>query len=101
MENVIKIVESEKKITQKFSDHKLYLDNRKKLNITGVDKVLSANDSQVIAKVGNSKLYISGKDLTVAKLDVDSGILDLTGEIYLIKYNHSSAPQGFFRRFFR
>lgn len=101
MENVIKIVENENKITQKFTDHKLHLDNRKKLNLTGVDKVISANDGQVVARVGNSKIFIVGKDLTVSKLDVDSGVLDLTGEIFSIKYNHSAAPQGFFRRLFR
>lgn len=101
MENVIKIVENENKITQKFADHKLHLDNRKKLNMTGIDKVISANSGQIIVKVGNSKMYVAGKDLTVVKLDVDAGIFDLIGEVFSIKYNHNSTPQGFFRRFFK
>lgn len=99
MENVIKIVENKTKESQKFSDHKVFLDNRKKLNLTGVEKVISANDNQIVAKVGGSKMLISGKDLTVTKLDVDAGLLDIIGEIFSIKY--SGAPQGFFKRIFR
>jgi len=100
MENVIKIVSKEGRINQKFIDHKLCLDNRKKLSLTGVEKVISANENQVIAKTGNSKLYIHGKNLEVSKLDIDSGILDLIGEVFSMKYSGSSSPKGFFRRLF-
>ena len=58
MENVIKIVSKESTVNQKFIDHKLCLDNRKKLSLTGVEKVISANENQVIVKVSSSKLYI-------------------------------------------
>lgn len=101
MENIIKVLENKKEEKQHFTNHTINIDNRSKINITGVDKVISASETQVLAKVAGSKLCILGKDLTVSKLDVEQGILDLTGELNQLKYTGTATTQGFFKRIFK
>lgn len=101
MENIIKVAETKKEVKQQFTDHKINIDNRTKINITGVEKVISASQTQVIAKVSGSRLCILGKNLSVSKLDVEQGILDLTGELNSLKYSATASTQGFFKRIFK
>lgn len=101
MENIIKVADSKKEVKQQFTDHKINIDNRTKINITGVDKVISASETQVLAKVSGTKLCILGKNLTVSRLDVEQGILDLTGELNSLKYTGTTSTQGFLKRIFK
>ena len=66
--------------------HKLILDNRKTLSITGVSKVESINETHAEADVGGVLLSVAGKNLHILKLDVEQGLLELEGEIDAIKY---------------
>lgn len=67
-------------------EHKLVCENRKKLTLSGIEKVDSANLTQITLISQNIYLYILGKDLHVDKLDVSSGHIEITGQIDTIKY---------------
>ena len=68
------------------AEHKIICENRKKLIITGVDKVDSANLNQIALLTMGACLYVLGKNLHVQKLDVASGHIEINGEIDSIKY---------------
>lgn len=69
-----------------YSKHKLHCDGRKFLSISGVQKIESSNETQVVCIVENSPLLVGGKNLHVKKLDVEQGLVELDGQIDLIKY---------------
>ena len=68
------------------AEHKIICENRKKLIITGVDKVDRANLNQIALLTMGACLYDLGKNLHVQKLDVASGHIEINGEIDSIKY---------------
>lgn len=67
--------------------HSLLLENRKKLNLTGVESVQSFNEREVFLKLTDGVLNITGINLSVEKLNVEDGNLTVLGEISGIKYN--------------
>jgi len=70
--------------------HKLVLENREKLTLTGVGKVHNANDHIISLEVDGTNLTIEGTEMQVSKLDVASGNMEILGIIDQIKYNSSS-----------
>lgn len=89
---------TEKKVVM---DHKIIIDNRKKITLTAITKAISANENSVILQMANQKVYIQGKDLHINKLDVNDGVAEVVGEIIGVKYLVPSSPQGFFKRVFK
>ncbi len=82
-------------------DHKVIIDNRKKVTVTAVTKALSANESTVLLQLTNNKILISGKSLFISKLDLEQGIAEVDGEINSIKYTGSVEAGGFLKRIFK
>ena len=87
----------EKIITQK--EHKIIMENRKKIVVGGVDKVESVNLTQICLQVGTSMLFLSGNNLHVDKLDVSAGHVEIIGQIDALKY--ADKKQNFFKRIFK
>lgn len=80
-------------------NHKLICDNRNLLEITGVEKVESTNENQVVLLISSSPVLITGKGLHVKKLDVQTGIVEIEGTIDGIKYQ--AEKKNFFKRIFK
>lgn len=78
------MVETEAK--KKFSEHKIILDNRKKMEITGVENVEVAIHTQFVCVVHGERMQVLGENLEVTRLDIDSGCVSLTGEVRSISY---------------
>lgn len=96
----MQLEKSVKEEKSKFVDSKVFIDNRKKITLTGVEKIISANETQIMGKVNKLSFVISGTDLTVSKLDVESGQMEASGNITGFKYTDGQV-KGFFRRIFR
>lgn len=94
MENIVKA------INEKAKDHKIILDNKKVLNVSGVEKVLSANSNVVMFVAMKEKVCVTGNDLLVNKFNVDSGDLEIVGQISSIKYQ-TGTTKGLFGRVFK
>lgn len=83
----------------RFAEHKIVMENREKLNITGVERVEVATPIQFVCIVRGERLVIEGKNLAVDRLDVDCGNVSLSGEVCAIRY--VGEKKNLLRRMFR
>lgn len=67
-------------------EHSLTLVDRKHLNITGVDKVVSVKPDLVQLKSSAGDIVINGQNIEVTKLDLEQHTLNLNGQFDSIKY---------------
>ncbi|MFR1509604.1 MAG: sporulation protein YabP [Acutalibacteraceae bacterium] len=82
--------------------HNLILKERKSLNISGVLDVDSFDDNAVVAYTDLGELTIKGSNLHINKINLDSGDLELDGEVYSLEYAEDRpAERGFFSKLFR
>jgi len=77
---------------QKFAESRLTLINRNNLALTGVEKVIGANENCVHLIVSGDRVCIEGNDLHVSKLDVEQGVIVLDGVVNTIKYGQHKTP---------
>ena len=75
-----------------YTQSNLYIHNREKLRLTGVKDVDNFDDFNISAKTQKGDLVITGENLKIAKLDVDSGELLVDGLIQSVFYSEST-PQ--------
>jgi hypothetical protein len=60
--------------------------------------VITSNESALILKLKDTTLTITGKDLTITKLDIATGALESKGTIESIKYGQR---ENIFKRMFK
>ena len=80
--------------------HKLTLNERKNLTMTGVTEVVSFDDSAVILKTGLGTLTVQGTGLQLKTLSLDGGQVAVDGSIAALIYEEPRADRGFIRRLF-
>lgn len=98
MESGSNVVNDNRKVVK---DHKVIIDNRRKITLTGITKALSANATNVLLQQNQSKILVNGTNLHLSKLDVEQGAVEIEGEINGVKYLNNSSPEGFFKRIFK
>lgn len=83
--------------------HSLTLDNRKKLEISGVLNVDSFDEQNIIAYTDLGELSVKGKNLHISKLNLENGELIIQGNISSMVYanKNSKKKQGMFSKFFK
>lgn len=69
----------EMKIEDKKSN--LMLENRNKLNISGIIEVINFNENQILLNTNVGTMIIKGQDLKMNKLDVQNGDVVITGKV--------------------
>lgn len=67
--------------------HSLHINNRESMDLTGVIKVVTFNDENVVLQTSMGGLSIKGKSMKVNKLNVDNGEMSIEGYIYSLLYN--------------
>lgn len=77
--------------------HKVILEDREKLSISGVMEVISFDEESVSADTDMGIILIKGEGLHISKLNLDEGILQVEGSVDLIEYGdgESSSKGGF------
>lgn len=90
-----------KKEEKTFSESQLQLTNRSKLTVTGVEKVYETNENKIQLKVSGSNLLITGENLNIARLDVESGNVSVEGKINEIKYLSGENKGNIFKKIFK
>ena len=80
--------------------HTLYIDNRNKLTLTGVTDVGSFNEDSLRIETNLGEINISGTDLQVSKLSLESGEVTVEGKINSVVYSETvrKGGAGFFSR---
>lgn len=80
--------------------HKLTLDQREELSMTGVAEVVSFDDSAVVLKTNLGTLTVLGQELVLKTLSVEGGQVAVSGHISSLVYEEPR-PAGFWQRFLR
>lgn len=95
----MEVVEQEN--TKTFSESLVNLVNRTKLTITGVEKVYETNENKVQLKASDSNLLVVGEGLNIARIDVESGIVEIDGKVNELKYLLGENKGNFFKKIFK
>lgn len=83
-------------------DHRLVLEGRNKLTVTGVTDVESFDENAAVLETSRGTLILRGSGLHVEQLDLEAGQVKISGETDSLVYQESSATQGsFLSRLFR
>ena len=73
----------------------LILENREKLNVTGVIDVLSFDDQVVIIETELGLLTVKGENLKINKLNIDTSEVIVEGKVDNLSYSeHQTKSEG-------
>lgn len=79
--------------------HKLTLEERKKLAMTGVTEVVSFDEAAVVLRTGLGTLVIHGQELQLKDLSLEGGQLAVEGRIAALIWEEPR-KSGWLSRFF-
>lgn len=79
--------------TAQAKKHSVSLDNRKKMVLEGVSDVISFDEWQVALVTSCGEMTVEGKGLHVSVLELESGRVELDGEIDGVFYRDDSEPE--------
>ena len=79
--------------------HKLTLNERKNLTMTGVTEVVSFDDTAVVLRTALGTLEIQGQQLQLKTLSIDGGQVAVDGHISSLYYEEPRSTGSFWRRF--
>lgn len=87
-------------MNEQTKQHDILIKSRGYVEICGVESVVSFDEESVCLESVMGELIIEGEELSVGTLDIDKGIVKLTGKINGVYYNTTSPkPQkGLFGR---
>lgn len=80
--------------------HKLSLEERKKLTVSGVAEVVSFDESAVVLRTARGVLLVRGQDLHLKTLSLDGGQVAVEGMVSALIYEEPRREGGFFTRLF-
>ncbi len=80
--------------------HSLMIQNRESVEITGINDVASFNEEEVNAACDLGNVLIKGSHLLVEALDLDNGILKVSGRITAVVYSEKTNAKSFFGKLF-
>lgn len=81
----------------------IILENREKLNVSGVNDVLSFDDQVVIIETELGLLTVKGENLKINKLSIDTSEVIVEGRIDNLSYSQNQAKSegGIFGKLFK
>ena len=77
--------------------HKLTVDERKRVNLTGAKEVLRFDDEVVELDTSMGPLVIQGQDLRLKCLSLSDGAVVVEGTIFSVSYEEPKRSRGWFR----
>lgn len=81
--------------------HRLILDDREKLIVSGVEEVESFDENTIVMDTARGALVVRGEGLHIEKLSLDGGDLKVEGSVESLTYEESREKGGFFSRLWR
>ena len=92
-------------MNSELKEQTLSLNNRKRLEITGVKKLESLNKTEFFVDTILGLLLVRGEELEMQHLDIEKGILWIVGNISSISYldedTNKKKDEGFFKKLFK
>lgn len=85
-----------------YKDHNIIIDNREKLNVSGVTDVVTFDEETIILKSVMGRITVKGENLHITSFDNEIGDLISEGKIHAVVYmSDDKESTGFFSRLFR
>ena len=75
--------------------HKLTLDERKRLTMTGVTEVVSFDEAAVVLRTVLGMLEVQGQELKLKTLSLDGGQVAVDGQICALYYEEPREKRNF------
>ncbi len=93
----------EKKNTEPVGFHNIVLENRKGLSMTGVTDVDSFDEHSILLFTQLGELTITGKDLHINSMNVETGDLSVEGDVWSMIYGDKDRKKAptFFSKLFK
>lgn len=81
--------------------HRLTLNERRQLALTGVSEVVSFDENAVVLRTGLGTLVIQGQELQLKTLSLDGGQVAVDGQISALHYEEPRPGGSWLRRLLR
>ena len=84
--------------------HRLVMENREQIALTGVQKVQSFDPKEIVLETELGVLSIKGEQLGIKLLNLEEGLIDLQGHVDALIYHRNTSGgsrQGLMNRIFR
>lgn len=81
--------------------HKLSLDERRKLTVSGVTEVVSFDEESVVLRTGLGTLIVQGHGLQLKQLMPEGGNVAVEGQISSLLYEEPRQTASLFGRLFK
>ena len=82
--------------------HNITMEDRRQLAISGVEEVESFDEREIVMRTSLGTLTVSGEDLSVSRLSVETGDVDIQGRILGLEYEEETGGRrGLLGRLFR
>ncbi|MGN1421219.1 MAG: sporulation protein YabP [Eubacterium sp.] len=82
------------------TEHTLNLTNRETLSLTGISDVDSFNEEEILAVCSCGELSIKGDMLHIEELNLENGILTVSGKIVSLTYSEKFSSTSLLKRLF-
>ena len=80
--------------------HKMTLNERKALTVTGVTEVVSFDEASVVLRTSMGTLVVDGMELQLKTLSQDGGQVAVEGKVSAMVYEETRSAGGFLQRLF-
>ena len=74
--------------------HRIVLDERARLSVTGVSDVLSFDEDRIVMHTVKGELTVVGEGLHIGKLSLDTGELCVEGKVSDLSYEEAARPRA-------
>jgi len=84
--------------------HRLVMENRELIELTGVRKVQSFDPKEIVLETELGILSVKGNQLGIKLLNLEEGLVDLQGSVDALIYHRNpstASRRGFLNRVFR
>lgn len=82
------------------AEHRLGLEDRKKLAVTAVSEVVSFDEDTIVLRTGLGTLVVQGRELQLKQLTLEGGSVAVEGQIDSLVYEQDRQTGSFLRRIF-
>jgi len=82
-------------------EHSVTLTNRKRLCLTGVEDVDCFNEQIVVLRTPLGTLSVAGAGLNICQLSLETGRVEIEGEVEALEYSGGKRSGGLLGRLFR
>ena len=74
--------------------HRLTLDGRDKLTVSGVEDVERFDENEIVMNTTDGVLIVNGENLHIGKLSLDGGELQVDGRVDALSYEDGAVSHG-------